>query len=228
MKGFLVLPLKSDDIAEKTRLEKQIVFLHENSDIALVGSNIEYIDSKGEILYKRGRLPVESNQIATIMKYANVFNHPTLMVKQEILSKFKYRNLRYAQDYDMLCRMLEQGIKIANMSDYLLQYRKNENTNNDKRINQKVTMFCVQNLYKANKLSSSNIEKILEKSLAYVNKKKLLESIDIYDEMMNKYRKNQYFKVIGEMSRMIFQSRYLRKEILNLLMYSIYMRKYSN
>lgn len=211
--------MDADDIAEYDRLEKQLCFLKENKNVDVLGTNITYIDSDANILYKRNAVPVSYNEIKHTMKYVNVMSHPTFMGKTEVFKKYKYRNLRYAQDYDFVCRLLEAGKVVQNLPDYLLKYRQVETVNDKKIVRQKITHYCVQEMYSNGKLQESDIEKCIEKELAKINNKKLLKAIKLYDDAVIYLREGKKFKFLKNILISFCLSKYQRKHIVNVFKY---------
>ena len=60
--------MDSDDIADETRLEKQLKFAKENPDVDLIGCNIRYINYNWNILYKIEDVTLHNKTIKNIMK----------------------------------------------------------------------------------------------------------------------------------------------------------------
>lgn len=211
--------MDADDIAEYNRFEMQLCFLKENKNVDVLGTNITYIDSNSNVLYKRNAVPVSYNEIKQAMKYVNVMSHPTFMGKTEVFKKYKYRNLKYAQDYDFVCRLLEDGKVVQNLPEYLLKYRQGESVNDKKLVRQKITHYCVQDMYSKGKLQNVDIEKYIEEELAKVNAKKLLKSIKLYDDAVLCLREGKKLKFLKEILISFSLSKYQRKHIINVFKY---------
>lgn len=144
--------MDADDIAFTNRLEEQLKIMEKRPEIALLGTNIVYMDYDGSVMRERGGIPEKFSAIKEVMKYENIFNHPTFMGRTEIFKANKYRNLRYSQDYDFTCRLIEKGYIIENINKPYLYYRKNRIPKLDKIIRQKVIKMYIQNLYKEKNL----------------------------------------------------------------------------
>ena len=217
--------MDSDDIAEFDRLEKQLKFAIKNTNVDLFGTNITYMDYKSNILYKRGKIPTEYCKLKNIMKYVNVLNHPTFFGKTEVFKKVMYRNLKYSQDYDFTCRLLENGYRVENMPDYLLKYRLPCKSSESKIIRQKITQYCIQKNYSKGKLSDTNICEQVEEELANIKKEKYLKAIKLYDEAFERKRQKKYIKAIISLLISFVMSKYMRKQILNSFIFYIKMKK---
>lgn len=217
--------MDSDDIAKSDRLEKQLRYAMQKPEVDLFGTNIVYMSYKSEVLYKRGKIPTSYNKIKQVMKYVNVLNHPTFFGKTEVFKKIKYRNLRYSQDYDFTCRLLENGYIIENLPDYLLNYRLPQNLSESKIIRQKVTQYCIQKDYCKGQLSDSNIYEEIEKEMTNIKKEKFLKSIKLYDRAFIEIKNKKYLKSMITLFESFILSKYARKQIFNSCNYYIKMKK---
>ena len=211
--------MDADDIADIERLEKQVCYAKEHPEVDLFGTNVVYMDYNSNILYSRGRIPTDYKKIKKIMKYANVFNHPTFFGKTSVFQKYKYRLLKYSQDYDFICRLLENGCVITNMPEYLLNYRLPVKKSEEKLIRQRITYYCIQKNYKKGILNKVNIEDIIEKEMKEVNNNKVASSIFYYDQAFVMKKNNEKIKFIKLLLKSFITSKYQRKQILNLVSY---------
>lgn len=121
----LVAILDADDIAEPSRLRKQMDFLIEHTEIDVLGSQISVIDERGT---PRGfrRFPESPDEILAAMPYFVPLSHPSVMYRRNtILFNGGYRNFvhQHVDDYELWSRLATKGIKFANMNEALVQYR---------------------------------------------------------------------------------------------------------
>jgi glycosyltransferase involved in cell wall biosynthesis len=114
-RGNYIAKIDADDVADSTRLERQIKYLEENPDVDLVGTGGYIINEDGEIL---NRIKVVKNKclISRLLRYANPFIHSSIMVKKDALVQVgKYRTgFIHSQDYDLLLRALLQNSQHQN------------------------------------------------------------------------------------------------------------------
>ncbi len=121
-KGKYIALADSDDISLPTRFEKQIAFLESHADISLVGAWYERFPQKFI-----PQLP-EKVSLVDMLKWCAVAQ-PVVMYRK---TDFEDKNLIYdtnlscAVDYDMWCRALMSGLKMANIPEVLLKYRWHE------------------------------------------------------------------------------------------------------
>jgi len=121
----LVARMDSDDICDKTRFEKQVVFLNDRQDINAVGSNIEEFNENPGDLGKLRIMPKEGEPILKYAKYRNPMNHPSVMFrKSAVLDSGNYNgDIKLFEDYDLFTRMLLKGHKFYNIQQVLLHFR---------------------------------------------------------------------------------------------------------
>lgn len=122
-KGDYIARMDGDDISALNRIEKQIQFLQEHHEIALIGTNAYIINEKGDIIGEYHKVSTDFSQ-KIMLKYL-VINliHPTWLGKAEIFRKCKYRNFMYCEDYDFMIRAYALGYNFYNMQEKLLYYR---------------------------------------------------------------------------------------------------------
>lgn len=119
-KGKYIARMDGDDISTIDRLEKQVAFLEQQTDIAVCGSWYEYIGGKKII-----ELPSTHDEIKVALLTYCAMGHPTVMLRN---SFFKENQLKYnienepAEDYDLWARISSVG-RLANIPEVLLHYR---------------------------------------------------------------------------------------------------------
>lgn len=124
--GEYIARMDADDISDLNRFEKQIQFLTENPNVFIVGSNLQVIDGEGtnlKILSAPEKdVDIQKNMLKNISLY-----HPVLMWRNN--KKIFYREKMIAcEDYDLYFRLMNNGYKLANIQENLLQYRILENS----------------------------------------------------------------------------------------------------
>ena len=211
--------MDADDIAVPERIEKQLNFLKNNINIDFIGSNICYIDYFGNKIKSRKLHSNEYNKISKIMKYMNIFHHPTFFGKTEIFKLFKYRNLKYSQDYDFVCRLLEKKVKITNINEDLLYYRQPMKISDEKLFKQKIIYYCIQEKYKKKKLCDIDIVEYTNYQISKANKEKFFKAIKLYKEALESFKNKRYIKAMRKLIKSFIESKYQRIEILNFIKY---------
>lgn len=116
--------MDADDIAEPGRLRAQARFLDENPHIDVVGGQYVEIDESGTEL-SRSRLPLEPDGVRRAQFWEGALCHPAVMMRRSALLRVDgYIGARRAQDLDLWLRMRRHSIKMANLADFVLRYRR--------------------------------------------------------------------------------------------------------
>ena len=118
--------LDADDRAKPGRLGKQLAFMEAHPEIGLLGTCAESIDAGGNII---GRLtpPTGGARLLRVLSRTNPFIHSSVMMRTALVRRIGgYRAaFKAAEDYDLWLRLAEAG-GVANLADYLTQYRRHD------------------------------------------------------------------------------------------------------
>jgi hypothetical protein len=116
--------MDQDDVALPTRLAKQVAFLSDRPDVAILGTAYWLIDQKGRHVDLK-RFPTSDLHIRWTNLLAPAFAHPTVMLRRDLLLE---NGLWYdsafpdVEDYDLWRRVLRHS-RGANLGEALLDYR---------------------------------------------------------------------------------------------------------
>lgn len=124
-KGKYVARMDADDISELDRLEKQVAFLEENSEVIVLGGHARILGENKIFMSK-----VDDFEVLKIrMLFFNcAMVHPTAMINKTLLSENKITyndSQKKSQDYMMWIDCM-QVKKIMVLDDIVLQYRLHE------------------------------------------------------------------------------------------------------
>lgn len=181
-RGEYIIRMDSDDISYKERIEKQLNYLESNKNIDLLGTEVDIIDENNNILntkiINRSKKP---KNLKKISKYGNIFIHPSLIIRKTALEEIGfYRDVKYAEDYDLILRMINKNMGLAIMNEKLLKYRiRKEGISRSNIQKQLITTEYIRKLYKRNKLDSfdSNInEELVNNPLSIFNRISILKN----------------------------------------------------
>ncbi|MEK7590054.1 MAG: glycosyltransferase [Patescibacteria group bacterium] len=122
--GKYLAILDADDIALPNRLITQVEFLESNKDIDFVGSYVELIDEKGEIIGKKKK-PLTYEEIKFPLLLQTQFVMSAVILRKKVLIEIGGfdNDYLYAEDYDMWDRLLARGKKCANIPAIFTQHR---------------------------------------------------------------------------------------------------------
>ena len=126
--GKFFARMDADDISHPVRLEKQLIFLKNNPEIGLVGSEVKYVThNKNTAGFRRfvnwvnsfhSPEEIELNRFVEIP----VVN-PTIMFRKEVFEKYGgCVQGDFPEDYEMQLRYLEQEVKMAKIQEPLLEW----------------------------------------------------------------------------------------------------------
>ncbi len=153
--GDYIAFLDSDDLAHKTRIEKQLEYLENNLDCIGCGSYGEYIDKDGNLSGQYITPPIIYNQIkAEAFLGDNPFIQSSMMLRKNVLDKY---NLRYnesyggiAEDFQFWLQILRYGLELRNIAESLVYYRcgdeQQATTQNRHRFKPVVERLVVENI----------------------------------------------------------------------------------
>lgn len=115
-----------DDICKPFRLEKQLEFMKNNSSYDLVGTAVEYFDSKGIW----GEHYLKENPDINDVFSQSMFSHPTILVRKEVIEAVKGYTVsnitQRTEDYDLYAKIYAKGFKGINLQSILLSVRRDK------------------------------------------------------------------------------------------------------
>ena len=125
-KGELVVIMDADDISLPSRIEKQVKYMDNNPHVDFVGGSAKIIDQSDRVIGLKSAVVGEAN-VAKLAPYGSPIIHPTSCYRRLVFNKIGgYREeFLYAQDYDLVLRVLDSRYVVNNMPDILIKYRIN-------------------------------------------------------------------------------------------------------
>ena len=126
--GRFIARMDADDIMHRERLAVQMRVLDEHPSLAAVGCHVRIFPRRH---LQNGRRAYENwlNHITTVRRVQeNAFvecpiAHPSLMIRRDVLMSFPYRNCDWAEDYDLILRLLSNGYALSVVPQRLLSWR---------------------------------------------------------------------------------------------------------
>lgn len=118
--------MDADDISKPERLEKQLLFLEENSDVDILGTwAIEFNNQKQLSDGFVKKLPNEMKAIKNMFHYRNPLVHSSVMFRTSVFEKIGLYNPTFYtdQDLELWGRAISAGIIISNLQEPLLMFR---------------------------------------------------------------------------------------------------------
>lgn len=192
--GDFVARMDADDIALENRLTIQMDYMRKYN-VDFVSSNFKTINEYGDIIEGGYYYTLDSACFKRRLKYSNISCHPTWLFKKRIIEDIgDYKNIKGAEDYEFICRLMLKGYEGIITPEPLISYRKRSNSiSKVNEFQQIISNFIVRRAYrKAFKsgdfeLYNSKVEKgICDK--IYYNLKEYYEDITSNKKVMVYYK----------------------------------------
>lgn len=126
-KGDLIARMDSDDISLPDRFRRQVHFLRNHPDIAIVGGAIEEFTNEAEQGTIRTYPRTHSQIVGSIHRFSPLA-HPTVMMRRRIFicgMRYDERWLT-SQDIALWFEAIERGWRMANIEEVVLRFRCDE------------------------------------------------------------------------------------------------------
>lgn len=135
IRGKYIAKADADDLYSSDRLAIQKKFLDDRQEISLVGSFIEYFPhdetvrmsklflNKKNMWERRKNTYTEWKDISKVIYWYCCLTHSSIMVRDNVLSKFRYREFPMGEDYDLFYRLNKAGHKMAIIDRVLTRVR---------------------------------------------------------------------------------------------------------
>jgi glycosyltransferase involved in cell wall biosynthesis len=123
-RGEFVARMDADDVAEPSRLERQVDFLRRHPEVGVLGTALRFVDDRERSL-GISRVVADDLSIRWMCLLACPFMHPSVMLRRSVLAEHRLsyaETARAAEDYELWVRMLRctQG---ANLRAPLVRHR---------------------------------------------------------------------------------------------------------
>ncbi|MGH8975927.1 MAG: glycosyltransferase, partial [Acidimicrobiia bacterium] len=122
--GEWIARMDADDRSHPDRLARQMAHLHDHAEVDVLGTSVRVIDAGGNAAGTI-RYPLDHALIALSLRANTALHHGTVIVRRAALaSAGGYRPESFpAEDYDLWCRLVIAGARLANLDEPLYDYR---------------------------------------------------------------------------------------------------------
>ncbi len=127
-RGRFIARMDADDVSHSQRLEKQVRFLQQNPETGLIGSEVKYIahekNTAGFERFVNWVNSFHSPEEIELNRFVEIpVVNPTLLFRREIYETLGgCRHGDFPEDYEMLLRYLEAGVKMVKLPELLLEW----------------------------------------------------------------------------------------------------------
>jgi glycosyltransferase involved in cell wall biosynthesis len=160
-RGEFIARMDGDDVADLSRFAKQLNAFKRDSNLVLLGSEVELITEDGFPLGPRGQ-PSEEVEIRRrlLQGDSGVVTHPAVMFRANVAQSIGGYDERFSttQDLDLFLKLSELGT-IGNLPETLLQWRQHEKSVNRTKSN---TWAAMKRLAVAAAIGRIGVERYLE------------------------------------------------------------------
>lgn len=125
-RGEWIARMDGDDISLPIRFEEQMQYLHDHPYVDVLATTVQLIDEQGRDagIWADDHANILPQQILDYLPVNNCIAHPSVMVRTEVLKKFKYlEEQAQAEDYDLWLRIAARGYVIHKLAETLLKHR---------------------------------------------------------------------------------------------------------
>lgn len=144
--GKYIARMDGDDLSEPYRFEKQVRFLEEHPDIAIVSSLMTCFDENGVW----GQTTAVEYPTNLVFAKRTPFCHAPSMVRKEAFDAVKGyavdKRLLRVEDYDLWIRMYAEGYKGANILEPLYRVRDDRNAKSRRKFKYRINEVYVRYL----------------------------------------------------------------------------------
>lgn len=152
-----IVRMDADDIMLPNRIERQIAFIEQNTNIAVAGTLVYYVDENGKIFGEAPRSQLTSSTSVEEFVRRNklkgvselealpsvgfphfMIYHPSVIMRRSVVKEVGgYRPEFWpAEDFDLWNRIIERGYTVLIQPEYLLKYRRHGSSGSVERIRQ--------------------------------------------------------------------------------------------
>lgn len=126
-RGRYVARFDSDDICVPDRLIQQVAYLDSNPDIGVLGGHLAIMDEMETPVGVR-HYPLTHEGIERRFQMNNAMAHPTVMMRRSVLDAHGAYDptFRFAEDLELWLRLLNNGVRFANLDQVLVHYRQQQ------------------------------------------------------------------------------------------------------
>ncbi len=119
--------MDSDDIADLTKFEKQMIYLNNHPRVDVIGTNaIEFIDNKENVVSTR-IMPETDDELKKFAHGRCPMIQPTVVFRvQAVKDAGSYQNSKLTEDYDLYIRMIKNGCIFHTFQEILYYIRTSE------------------------------------------------------------------------------------------------------
>jgi L-malate glycosyltransferase len=125
-KGEYIAKMDADDISLNTRLQRQVNYLDQHPEVAVLACKLAVMDESGELInvWPEDYYISSNQQISKTLPKTNCIGQPTVMMRAQVAKAIGYnKNYKYNEDWGMWLDALSEGYVISKLNEVLVHYR---------------------------------------------------------------------------------------------------------
>ncbi len=128
--GKYIAIMDDDDVSFDHRLEKQVTFLENNTDIGVVGGRVESIDENDNLISTQDFILKNPYYIKVNFLFRCIFHNSEVMFRKSIVDEYGicYRENCYGMEDFRFWIECSKVAKMTNLDDFMLKHRYYEGT----------------------------------------------------------------------------------------------------
>lgn len=153
-KGKYIARMDSDDISLPERFKLQIEYMDSNPEISVLGGSIKEFNDLEGIIAER-HFPTDNDSVLRYIHKASPVAHPAVLIRKSLFDENIEYNEQYrtSQDLALWFEILNKNYKIANLAEFVLLFRRNNNVykrrknRKDSKLELKIHLSGIYNLF---------------------------------------------------------------------------------
>ena len=129
--GELIARFDSDDVCMPERLAQQVAYMDAHPEVGVLGGALEIMAEDGRTIAFRD-YPRDHTTIERRFQVTTPIAHPTVMMRKPLIERHGGYDpsFRFAEDLDLWLRLLNRGVRFANLGCVLVRYRQESTARN--------------------------------------------------------------------------------------------------
>lgn len=169
--GEYIAKMDADDISLNTRLQRQVNYLDQHPEVAVIACKLAVMDQNGELInvWPEDYFISTNQQIRETLPKTNCIGQPTVMMRARVAKSIGYNEIyKHNEDWGLWLDFLSKGYVISKLNEVLVYYRVHATsttvTQNAKSVEAKTIKFRFKYLL-ANCLKPTRVLMALTKGL---------------------------------------------------------------
>jgi len=123
--GKFIARMDADDVSVNSRLEKQVAFLDQHTEIDVVSSWSGQFDTDPNDLLFVLKWPASHGELSRLARFRTPFSHPASMYRRSaVLAVGGYVGWNGLEDWHLWSRLIQNGYRIACIQEVLYKFRR--------------------------------------------------------------------------------------------------------